>query len=61
MTPNPSARQWRLAGHRPDGQAIEQTLVLFAHGTRVVQASALGERIDPAALGTFVESLHVAR
>jgi hypothetical protein len=59
MTPNPSARHWRIEGRLADGRAVVETVVLFAHGTRVVQASVIAERADAAALATFVESLRV--
>jgi len=59
MTPNPGARRWRVEGRLPDGRAVVETVVLFAHGTRVVQASVIAERADAAALATFVESLRV--
>lgn len=59
MTPNPSARRWRIEGRLADGRAVVATVVLFAHGTRIVQASAIAERADAAALATFVESLRV--
>lgn len=59
MTPNPSARLWRIQGRLPDGRAVAETVMLFAHGTRVVQASVIAERADAPALATFVESLRV--
>ncbi|HET9976126.1 MAG TPA: hypothetical protein VFQ20_01720 [Burkholderiaceae bacterium] len=59
MTPNPSARRWRIEGRLADGRAVVETVVLFAHGTRVVQASVIAERADAAAPATFVESLRV--
>jgi len=59
MTPNASARVWRIDGRLPDGRAVVDTVVLFAHGTRIVQASVIAERADAAALATFVESLRV--
>lgn len=60
MTPNPGARVLRIEGRLADGRAVVETVVLFAHGTRAVQASVLAERADAAALATFVESLRVA-
>ena len=59
MTPNPNARVWRIEGRLPDQRAVVETVVVFAHGTRVVQASVIAERADAAALATFVESLRV--
>jgi hypothetical protein len=59
MTPNASARLWRIEGRLSDGRAVTQTVVLFAHATRIVQASVIAERGDAAALATFVESLRV--
>lgn len=59
MTPNAAARVLRIAGRLPDGRAVHETVVLFAHGTRVVQASVLADHEDATAIATFVESLRV--
>lgn len=42
MTPQVDALQWRLRGQRPDGQAVQAQVLVFAHGTRVFQASLIG-------------------
>jgi hypothetical protein len=59
MTPNPRAVHLELAGRLPDGRAVVESVVVFAYGTRVVQATALGERLDRPALETFIGSLKV--
>ncbi len=41
-TPSPEMSRWRLHGKRPDGQPVVMELAVFAHGTRVFQASMLG-------------------
>jgi hypothetical protein len=48
----------RLHGKRPDGEAIEESIQIFARGTRVFQASALGTALPDAALKPFEEGLH---
>lgn len=59
MTPNERAVQWRLAGKLPDGQAVQERAVFFAHGTQVYQATVLGQRLDTEALDTFFGALRV--
>ena len=46
MTPQDEARRWSLAGRRPDGQAVRMQVLVFAHGTRVYQATVLGPSAD---------------
>lgn len=57
MTPHDAAVHWRLAGRRPDGQALAAEVVVFAHGTRVFQATWLGQA--PGAATVFMQSLKV--
>lgn len=59
MTPNPQAVRITQAGRLPDGTAVEERAVLFARGTRVYQAVALGVRLDEAAVGIYFESLRL--
>lgn len=59
MTPNASATRLSLQGHLPDGRAVVETVVVFAYGTSVVQATVVGSRPEPSAVETFVESLRV--
>jgi len=42
-TPNEASLRQRLAGHMPGGKPAQIELALFAVGTRVFQASVLGE------------------
>ncbi len=59
MTPNPEARSVRLDGKRPDGGRLVMQAAIFAHGTRVFQASVVGARPEAAAVETFFENLKV--
>lgn len=43
-TPHPASARMHLVGRRPDGQALQMQMAVFAHGTRVFQATVLGER-----------------
>lgn len=47
----------RLAGERPDGAAVEESLRLFARGTRVYQASAIGPALAAATITPFEDGL----
>ena len=58
-TPSASAGRSRLAGRKPDGAAVQMELVVFARGTRVFQASVLGERLPPDAVDTFLTSIRI--
>ncbi|HNU10458.1 MAG TPA: hypothetical protein PKJ45_03730 [Rubrivivax sp.] len=49
-----AAGRYRLSGRRPDGQAIESALLLYARGTVVVQLTALGPKLDDAAVDAFL-------
>jgi hypothetical protein len=46
-----------LHGQRPDGETVEEAIRVFARGTRVFQASAVGRTLPDAALGPFEEGL----
>jgi hypothetical protein len=60
-TPVEGAVRVLLSGHRPDGRAVKMQMALFAHGTRVFQATALGERAPGEAAETFFSSLRFER
>jgi len=47
-----------LHGQRPDGEAVEESIRVFARGTRVFQASAVGATLPEAALKPFEDGLH---
>ncbi len=59
MTPHSAARGWRLDGQLPDGRAVQSQGVVFAYGTRVYQATVVGERLPQEAVRHFLESLAV--
>lgn len=59
MTPNPSARRWRLQGQLPDGQSVAEQVLVFAHGTRVFQATLIGAQADDARAAPFFDSIRV--
>ena len=59
MTPNPAARRWRLRGQLPDGQAVAEQVMVFAHGTRVFQASVIGGQADDARAVPFFDAIQV--
>lgn len=59
MTPQPAARRLVLSGHMPDGRALTSHTVLFSHGTRVFQATVMGEKLQDQAVRTFIEGLAV--
>lgn len=59
MTPQADARRWRLRGQLPDGRAVAEQLQVFAHGTRVFQASVIGPAADDARAAPFFDALRV--
>jgi hypothetical protein len=59
MTPNPMAARLALAGHRPDGAAVQQHAVFFAKGLRVYQASVVGATLSTEAIDTFFAGLRL--
>ena len=46
-----------LHGQRPDGEAVDEAVRVFARGTRVFQASAVGATLPEAALKPFEDGL----
>ena len=59
MTPNAHAGRQALQGRRPDGSAVVEHLLVFARGTRVYQASVLGDAPAEAAVSSFFDGLKV--
>jgi hypothetical protein len=57
QTPQAASGQWQVEGRRPDGQALRARLVVFAKGTQVAQATALGARLDAGAMDSFFGGL----
>lgn len=58
-TPSPASQRFLLRGARPDGQPLQMHLAVFTHGTRVFQASALGEQVPDEAAETFFNALRI--
>ncbi len=58
--PLADAVQLRLAGRRPDGQALQMQLALFARGAQVYQATVLGQQVAAGAAQPFFASLRFA-
>ena len=59
-TPNPASQRAMLSGALPDGKRVQMQLAVFAHGTRVYQATVLGEQVPVEAAQTFLGALRVA-
>jgi hypothetical protein len=57
--PHSAHERWRLRGRKPDGEGVLCESAVFASGSRVYQATVLGERLPPAAVDTFFEALRV--
>jgi len=60
-TPNPASTRQHLQGRRPDGQPVMLASAVFAHGTTVHQAIALGPSLAEAGIDTFLGGLRVGR
>jgi hypothetical protein len=61
-TPNEASLRQRVQGRRPDGSEVVVESVVFAHGTRVYQATVLGpapRRLASDAVDTFFTALRV--
>jgi hypothetical protein len=58
-TPNASAGRFEFVGERPGGGRMREQIAVFARGTRVFQATALGSRLDDRALEVFFDGLRV--
>lgn len=56
-TPHEASVRVVLAGARPDGQAVEMQLAVFAHGTRVFQATVLGPQATGEDAASFFSNL----
>ena len=59
MTPHSAARQIQISGRLPDGRVVREWLLVFARGTRVYQAIALGGPSDAALAQQFGLGLKV--
>lgn len=58
-TPHLGSVRLALRGRLPDGQAVRAEVAVFARGTHVYQATALGATLPPEPLETFFASLRV--
>lgn len=56
-TPHAESARLQLDGQRADGQPVREQMALFARGTLVVQATALGAALPEDAADTFFASL----
>lgn len=57
ITPFSGNSSARLHGQRPDGQTVDEAIRVFARGTRVFQASAVGATLPEAAVKPFEDGL----
>ena len=58
-TPHAQAARLALSGRRPDGSAVVEHLAVFTRGTRVYQATVVGDRPDSEAVAVFFSGLKV--
>lgn len=58
-TPHEASARVVLTGARPDGQAVEMQLAVFAHGTRVFQATVLGPHATGDDAASFFSNLRI--
>jgi hypothetical protein len=56
-TPYPQAARVALRGRLPDGREADEEVAVFARGTRVAQATALGTALPADGLDTFFGNL----
>jgi hypothetical protein len=56
-TPNPRSVRLAMGGRLPDGKAVQEQVAVFAHGTRVFQATVLSAALPSEAADTFFGSL----
>jgi hypothetical protein len=59
-TPNAASQRIQFHGRMPDGRAVIEQVAVFAKGTRVFQAIALGDSLDAEAADSFFGSLRLA-
>lgn len=56
-TPNRASERVQFSGKLPDGRAAHEQVAVFARGTRVFQATVLGEQLSAEAADTFFGAL----
>lgn len=59
-TPNPNSGRWQVQGRLPDGASVQMQVAVFARGTRVFQATVLGEKLPAEAADIFFTSMQLA-
>lgn len=59
-TPHAGSMRFSLAGRLPDGTAVSEHAAVFTRGTRVFQATVVGERPPADGVETFIASLRAA-
>ncbi len=60
-TPNVHSERIELHGRMPDGRGVTEQLALFAKGTHVYQATALGEKLGGESADMFFDGLRARR
>lgn len=58
-TPQAASLRLRFDGRLPDGRPVQMQVAVFALGTRVFQATVLGERLEAEACQTFFGSIRL--
>lgn len=58
-TPNPESGRSAMQGALPDGRKVDEVVLVFALGTRVYQATAVGDRLPAEAVETFESSIRL--
>lgn len=58
-TPNAASQRTWLTGRLPDGKAVSMQVLVFTYGTRVFQATALGESLSDEAADAFFGAIRV--
>lgn len=61
ISAGPVGLRFTVAGRQPDGLGVTEESILFAHGTWVVHAAALGASPAPAAVQSFFDGLELPR
>lgn len=56
-TPHPASGRVGFSGQRPDGQALQAQVAVFAKGTRAFQATVIGPQLDADGLEAFFSGL----
>ncbi len=58
-TPNRGSQRLRIQGTLPDGKVVSMQVAVFTHGTRVFQATVLGEEVAAEAVEGFFDGLRI--